>query len=113
MVTYVYYLDKIGFDNRRLNMDNNNVRPNSKPVIDKQVVRTDNKLDNAISNYYENLEKLKIEDFIMRKKVQDELLNKINHKMERIKNGLNDKTYFKEDIYKDWYKELKFNFNKY
>jgi hypothetical protein len=66
-------------------------------------------LDQSINKYNNHLEKLKIDDFLTRKKLQDELLNKINFKMEKIKLGLNDKTYFQDNIYTNWYRELKFN----
>jgi hypothetical protein len=79
---------------------------NNQPV-DFQMVNK--QLDQSLSKYNNQLEKLKIDDFLTRKKMQDELLKKINFKMEKIKLGLNEKTYFQDNLYKDWYRELKFH----
>jgi hypothetical protein len=77
--------------------------------IDDEYFKINKELELSVNKYNSNLEKLKIDDFLARKKLQDELLYKINFKMDKLKNGLNDKFYFQDNLYKEWYKELKLN----
>jgi hypothetical protein len=61
-------------------------------------------LDNKIKKYNQNLEKLKLDDFNARKRIQDDLISKINFKLEQLNEGLNDKS-FQEKLAQEWNSE--------
>ncbi len=65
-------------------------------------------IDNSIKLQLKNLENLKLEDFYSRKKLQDDLLDKIRKQMEKLRFGINDK-YYQEKLANDWYEERKKN----
>ena len=50
-----------------------------KSAIDEEKLIINRELDNAIFKYNENLDKLKLEDFLNKKKYQDELIYKIHN----------------------------------
>ena len=56
-------------------------------------------LDYAIKKYSDNFDKLKVDDFLSRKKIQDDLLNKINSKLLKINHEINDKIYQEKFAY--------------
>lgn len=66
-------------------------------------VNVESELDRKLRHYSENLDVLKIEDFMSRKKMQDDLLININLQMEKLKFGLNDKSY-EEKVAHDYFK---------
>lgn len=89
--------------------ENNN---NNKPIRDAYADNRCNKissrefnvnkeLDYAIKKYADNLDKLKVDEFMSRKKIQDDLLQKINSKLTKINHEMNDKIY-QEDIAEQW-----------
>lgn len=59
-------------------------------------------LDLAIKKYADNLDKLKVDEFMSRKKIQDDLLKKINSKLVKINHEMNDKIY-QENIAEQWF----------
>lgn len=72
--------------NNEMNMRNN---MNYKPAN----YDANKELDYAIKKYSDNFDKLKVDDFLSRKKIQDDLLNKINMKLAKINHDINDKIY--------------------
>ena len=72
--------------NNEMNMRNN---MNYKPAN----YDANKELDYAIKRYADNFDKLKVDDFLSRKKIQDDLLNKINMKLAKINHDINDKIY--------------------
>jgi hypothetical protein len=108
------HLEKDLFNNRenipiQPRILNNNLQ-NHRININKNIVHShssnnqNEELDRTIKKYNENLEKLKFEDFMSRKQMQDDLLDKINSQMEKLKFGLNDKNY-EEKLANDWVEE--------
>jgi hypothetical protein len=88
-------------------MENNEIFYNKNhdvPLIKNKLntnLHLEDELNSSLKKYYENLDHLKIEDFMTRKKMQDQLLQKINSQMEKLNFGLNDKSY-EEKIAKEW-----------
>lgn len=78
----------------------------------KQTTRIEEELDNNLCKYTQNLEKLKYEDFLIRKKMQDDLLSNINIQMDKLKYGLNDKSY-EEKAAQEWIREYTEKINNY
>jgi len=68
-------------------------------------------LDKSIKKYNQNLDQLKIDDFMSRKKLQDDLLFKINNQMEKLNTELKDQ-YYEEHLAQIWLKELEEKQNK-
>jgi len=50
-------------------------------------------IDSEINNYSDYYNKLKIDEFMSKKRIQDDLLNQINQKLDKINKNINDKTY--------------------
>jgi hypothetical protein len=80
--------------------------------LNTQIPRLEEELDNHLSKYTQNLEKLKYEDFLTRKKMQDDLLSNINNQMDKLKYGLNDKSY-EEKAAQEWIREYTEKINNY
>ena len=58
-------------------------------------------LDAEINNYNSHYNKLKVDEFISKKMIQDDLLNKINQKLAKINKNINDKVY-QENLAANW-----------
>ena len=80
--------------NNEMNMRNN---MNYKPAN----YDANKELNYAIKKYSDNFDKLKVDDFLSRKKIQDDLLNKINMKLAKINHDINDKIY-QEQFASQW-----------
>lgn len=80
--------------------------PKFKSVIDEEKLIINKELDNAIFKYNENLDKLKLEEFLNKKKNQDELIYKINNKLNRYNREIDEKVY-QEKLASEWYEEYK------
>jgi hypothetical protein len=63
-------------------------------------------LNNIYDKYSSQIDNLKYVDFISRKRIQDELLKNINFQMEKLKYGLNTKSY-EEKIAEEYYSSYK------
>ena len=50
-------------------------------------------IDSEINNYSDYYNKLKVDEFMSKKRIQDDLLNQINQKLDKINKNINDKTY--------------------
>ena len=50
-------------------------------------------IDNEINGYNDYYNKLRVDEFMSKKKIQDDLLNQINQKLDKINKNINDKTY--------------------
>ena len=98
--------------NKSQNSRNNNYSIENlmiKPIttnIDEEKLIINRELDKAIFRYNENLDRLKLEDFLNKKKYQDELIFKINNKLNRYKKELDEKIY-QENLANEWYVEYK------
>jgi len=80
--------------------------PKIHSMIDEEKLIINKELDQAIFKYKENLDRLKLEEFINKKKYQDELIYKINNKLNRYKKELDEKVY-QEKLANEWYNEYK------
>lgn len=80
--------------------------PKIKSTIDEEKLIINKELDNAIFKYNDNLDKLKLEEFLNKKKYQDELIYKINNKLSRYNKELDEKVY-QEKLANEWYEEYK------
>ena len=70
--------------------DNNNNQQN----INNEGFRYGNSdIDNEINGYNDYYNKLRVDEFMSKKKIQDDLLNQINQKLDKINKNINDKTY--------------------
>ena len=58
-------------------------------------------LDSQINNYNAYYNKLKVDEFMSKKMIQDDLLNKINQKLMKINKDINDKEY-QENLAAKW-----------
>ena len=58
-------------------------------------------LDTQINNYNSHYNKLRIDEFMSKKIIQDDLLNKINQKLNKINKDINDKVY-QENLAAQW-----------
>lgn len=79
-------------------------------AIDEEKLYVNRELDKAIFKYNDNLDRLKLEEFLNKKKYQDELIYKINNKLNRYKKELDDKIY-QERLANEWYDEYKKRMN--
>lgn len=76
--------------------NNQNILHNKQQFIQYDVNK---ELDYAIKKYSDNFDKLKVDDFLSRKNIQDDLLNKINSKLLKINHEINDKIYQEQFAY--------------
>ena len=60
-------------------------------------------LDEQINNYNAHYNKLRVDEFMSKKIIQDNLLNKINQKLMKINKDINDKAY-QEHLAEQWRK---------
>ena len=58
-------------------------------------------IDSQINNYNDYYNKLKVDEFMSKKMIQDDLLNKINQKLMKINKDINDKEY-QENLAAKW-----------
>ena len=58
-------------------------------------------LDTQINNYNSHYNKLRVDEFMSKKMIQDDLLNKINQKLMKINKDINDKAY-QEHLAAQW-----------
>ena len=58
-------------------------------------------LDAQINNYNAHYNKLRVDEFMSKKIIQDDLLNKINQKLMKINKDINDKVY-QEQLAEQW-----------
>ena len=58
-------------------------------------------LDTQINNYNSHYNKLRVDEFMSKKMIQDDLLNKINQKLMKINKDINDKEY-QENLAAKW-----------
>ena len=80
--------------------------PKIKSTIEEEKLIINKELDHAIFKYKENLDKLKLEEFLNKKNYQDELIYKINNKLNRYNKELDEKVY-QEKLATEWYEEYK------
>jgi len=85
---------------------------NNKQIVNQKnpQIQTDSNIENSIKLQIKKLENLKFDDFHSRKKLQDDLLDKIKYQMEKLMFGINDKNY-QEQLANEWYEERQKNFN--
>ena len=83
---YNYYQNKGGYSNGN-NMGNYNYGN-----LD---------IDEQINNYSDHYNKLRMDEFMSKKTIQDDLLNKINQKLMKINKDINDKEY-QENLAAKW-----------
>ena len=50
-------------------------------------------IDEELNGYTDYYNKLKVDEFMSKKRIQDDLLNQINQKLDKINKNINDKTY--------------------
>ena len=67
-----------------------------------------NELDHQIQNYSNQFNQLREDDFISRKTIQDDLLNKINQRLHKINRDMNDKIY-QENISSQYFQQQMLN----
>ena len=67
-----------------------------------------NELDHQIQNYSNQFYQLREDDFISRKTIQDDLLNKINQRLQKINRDMNDKIY-QENISSQYFQQQMLN----
>ena len=85
--------------------DNNNNQQN----INNEGFRYGNSdIDNEINGYNDYYNKLRVDEFMSKKKIQDDLLNQINQKLDKINKNINDKTY-QEYIALQYFQNKKIN----
>ena len=58
-------------------------------------------IDSQINNYNSYYNKLKVDEFMSKKMIQDDLLNKINQKIMKMNKNINDKEY-QENLAEKW-----------
>jgi hypothetical protein len=63
-----------------------------------------NELDHQIQNYSNQFNQLREDDFMSRKTMQDDLLNKINQRLQKINRDMNDKIY-QENISSQYFQQ--------
>jgi hypothetical protein len=118
----LYNIDKYNFSISGNDIINNDLNSFDKKVTltpnrDLEINKTynqhkhKNELDVTIKLYNDNLEKLKLEDFMSRKRLQDDLLEKITKQMDKLRYGLNDKSY-QEKLAEQWNNERREEFMK-
>ena len=61
-------------------------------------------IDNQINKYNNYYNKLKVDEFMSKKMIQDDLLNKINQRLMKINRDMNDKIY-QENLAEQWAKD--------
>ena len=84
-------------NNNRIAQENNYMHNNSnnnQQNINNEGFRYGNSdIDNEINGYNDYYNKLRVDEFMSKKKIQDDLLNQINQKLDKINKNINDKTY--------------------
>ena len=84
-------------NNNRITQENNymhNNNNNNQQNINNEGFRYGNSdIDNEINGYNDYYNKLRVDEFMSKKKIQDDLLNQINQKLDKINKNINDKTY--------------------
>ena len=74
------------------------------PYNYRQNNREMNELDHQIQNYSNQFNQLREDDFMSRKTMQDDLLNKINQRLQKINRDMNDKIY-QENISSQYFQQ--------
>ena len=74
------------------------------PYNYRQNNREMNELDHQIQNYSNQFNQLREDDFMSRKTIQDDLLNKINQRLQKINRDMNDKIY-QENISSQYFQQ--------
>jgi hypothetical protein len=98
----------------RNRLENNNSFSSSlknRKETPNKFINLESELDMSLRKYTENIDKLKFEDFMTRKQMQDNLLSNINVHMEKLKFGLNDKSY-EEKAAQEWLHDYNDKFTK-
>ena len=104
------YMNKQNYSETNIsnNIDNNNnINNNNNNYAYNQINNYNNynygnvDLDAQINNYNAHYNKLKIDEFMSKKMIQDDLLNKINQKLMKINKDINDKVY-QENLAAQW-----------
>ena len=83
-------------NNNRIAQENNYMHNNNnnQQNINNEGFRYGNSdIDNEINGYNDYYNKLRVDEFMSKKKIQDDLLNQINQKLDKINKNINDKTY--------------------
>ena len=83
-------------NNNRITQENNYMHNNNnnQQNINNEGFRYGNSdIDNEINGYNDYYNKLRVDEFMSKKKIQDDLLNQINQKLDKINKNINDKTY--------------------
>ena len=83
---YNYYQNQGGYSN------GNNIRNYNYGNLD---------IDEQINNYSDHYNKLRMDEFMSKKSIQDDLLNKINQKLMKINKDIDDKVY-QEHLAAQW-----------
>ena len=88
------------------NNNNNNINNNNDYYSYNQINNNFNNygnvdLDAQINNYNAHYNKLRVDEFMSKKMIQDDLLNKINQKLMKINKDINDKVY-QENLAAQW-----------
>ena len=83
---------------------------NPKIGIDESILTVNRELDKRIFQQNQNLERLKLQEFLNHKKYQDELIYKINTKMKTYKRDLDDRIY-QDTLANNWYNEYQQRMN--
>ena len=81
--------------NNKITQENNySYNNNNQQNINNEGFRYGNSdIDNEINGYNDYYNKLRVDEFMTKKKIQDDLLNQINQKLDKINKNINDKTY--------------------
>ena len=82
-----YYRNNINQQNNINNMNLNRINNNES----YKYGNTD--LDEELNGYTDYYNKLKVDEFMSKKRIQDDLLNQINQKLDKINKNINDKSY--------------------
>ena len=82
-----YYRNNMNQQNNINNMNLNRINNNES----YKYGNTD--LDEELNGYTDYYNKLKVDEFMSKKRIQDDLLNQINQKLDKINKNINDKSY--------------------
>ena len=81
------------FDFNHINQNNKNNINFNRVYKNESYKYGNTEIDEEINGYNDYYNKLKVDEFMSKKRIQDDLLNQINQKLDKINKNINDKTY--------------------